>query len=109
MASTSIVTRAFVALWLLLGSAALPSAHAAPPTPVSQDGTPVDWAFMFKLNAAIFPSSATDARPCPFGGSAQPYGQFSQRYAFATSASPNLADGSGLLGAGPADPLYRIF
>jgi hypothetical protein len=103
-----------LALFVLLASA--PSWHAVAhgdalaPAPRVSLSQAVDWLFVFKFNAAIFPSSASDHRPCPFGGDkAQPYARFSQRYAFATSDSPTLVDGPGLAGTSNDDPLGATF
>lgn len=88
---------------------AQPPSTAAAPTPIEQ-ATAADWIFVFKLNARTFPSSATTTpRPCPFGGTAQPYKSFSQQYAYATSASPTLKAGSGLVGTSLDDPLGATF
>jgi hypothetical protein len=73
-----------LALFVLLASA--PSWHAVAhgdalaPAPRVSLSQAVDWLFVFKFNAAIFPSSASDHRPCPCGGDkAQPYARFRQR------------------------------
>lgn len=85
-----------------------PSAAAAP-TPLEQ-AAPADWIFIFKLNARTFPTSATfTPRPCPFGGTAQPYTSFSQQYAYATSQTPVLKAGPGLVGTSLDDPLGATF
>ena len=93
------------------GWAAQPSdpSAAAAPTPLEQ-AAPADWIFIFKLNSRSFPTSATTTpRPCPFGGSAQPYTSFSQQYAFATSETPVLKSGPGLIGTSLDDPLGATF
>jgi hypothetical protein len=73
-------------------------------------GVPVDWLFVFKLNAAIFPSTAAlPDRSCPFGGTAQPYPKFSQAYASANSQAPELTTGVGLIGSTTTDPLGATF
>lgn len=88
------------------GSVLQPAGIALPsPAPV----VPVDWLFAFKMNAAKFPSTATD-RPCPFGGAAQTYkGGFSQAYAAASSVDPVLRDGAGLIGTSGRDPLAATY
>jgi hypothetical protein len=93
------------------GWAAQPSdpAAAAVPTPLEQ-AAPADWIFIFKLNSRSFPTSATTTpRPCPFGGTAQPYTSFSQQYAYATSETPVLKSGPGLIGTSLDDPLGATF
>ncbi|HEX4320271.1 MAG TPA: hypothetical protein VHZ52_05170 [Acidobacteriaceae bacterium] len=54
----------------------------------------MDWWFVFKLNAAVFPmcGGGTDARACPFGGTKQDYPSFGQLYAYASSESGTLQD-----------------
>jgi hypothetical protein len=85
-----------------------PSVEAAP-APL-EGSVPADWVFIFKLNARSFPSAATQTpRPCPFEGLAQPYSSFSQRYAYATSATPTLKEGPGLVGTSLDDPLGATF
>lgn len=49
----------------------------APPAPLLQTGHPVDWWFVFKFNAASFPSCGGQQRDCVFGGDVQPYQSFS--------------------------------
>jgi len=92
-----------------IAASASAATYSAPSALVLAD-VPVDWIFVFKLNAAAFPSTepVTD-RSCGFGGSPQPYAKFSQRYATASSADPNLKDGPGLAGTGDGDPLGATF
>jgi hypothetical protein len=94
---------------LLLAIPALGQTGAARPTPMLGAGTPATWLFIFKLNAAIFPSDATAPRDCAFGGTAQPYPAFSQRFVWASDASAQLQDGAGLVGTGASDPLGATF
>lgn len=97
--------------------ASTPAATAlpAPPPPALMPApapvVPVDWLFVFKLNAAKFATPATGAdRLCPFGGDAQPYATgFSQAYAAASSAAPALQAGMGLAGTSGRDPLGASF
>jgi Deoxyribonuclease II len=73
------------------------------------DDEAATWLFVFKLNAGIFPSDKTVARPCPFGGTANTdYDAFSLSYAWASDAHPVLASGSGAAGEGN-DPLGATF
>jgi hypothetical protein len=78
------------------------------PVPLEAPGKPVDWLFLFKMNAAIFPSDPNAERSCAFGGTPQPYPAFSQDYAFADGAQPALQQGTGLIGTGD-DPLGATF
>ncbi|HEU0133655.1 MAG TPA: deoxyribonuclease II family protein, partial [Allosphingosinicella sp.] len=94
-----------LALQLPDGSAAAMPPPASPEQPASPD-----WIFIFKLNARSFPSAASATpRPCPFGGTAQPYSSFSQNYVYATSVEPILKAGPGLIGTSLDDPLGAVF
>lgn len=80
------------------------------PSALVTGGTPVDWVFVFKQNASVFPTTADAAdRNCQFGGSAQSYNQFSQAFATASSVDPILKPGLGLVGTGDTDPLGATF
>ena len=94
---------------LLLAVPATGQTGASAPTPLLSAGTPAAWLFIFKLNAAIFPSDANAPRDCAFGGAAQPYPAFSQRFVWASDASAQLQDGSGLVGTSANDPLGATF
>jgi len=94
---------------LLLAVPALGQTGASAPTPLLNAQTPATWLFIFKLNAAIFPSDANAPRDCAFGGSAQPYPAFSQRFVWASDASAQVQDGTGLVGTGANDPLGATF
>ncbi len=85
-------------------------AGAAAPGPM-ESADAADWIFVFKFNARDYPSGGPGVqRPCPFGGTPVDYpGAFSQAYAFATSASPELKAGSGLAGTSLDDPLGATF
>lgn len=101
---------ALFASFVTCGIPAQANDHASPPAPKVSQNDSVDWLFVFKFNAASFPSSKNDNRPCSFGGGeAKPYPSFSQKYAFASSESPTLAAGSGLTGTSDADPLGATF
>jgi hypothetical protein len=84
---------------------------ATAPTPLTRDGQPVNWWFVFKFNAASFPAcgAGTVSRSCTFGGSVQPYSQYSQQYVYASDAAPTLKKGSGCVGDTTADPLGATF
>ena len=59
---------------------------------------------MFKFNASVFPGCGGNAqRACPFGGQPQPYKNFGQQFAYASSDSPTLAQGSGCAGGSTGD------
>jgi hypothetical protein len=96
---------------LFLVAVALAStAGADEPTPVVSAGQPVQWWFVFKLNAGKFPGCAAHAvRACPFGGAVQPYTNFSQQYAFASNAHPELQQGEGCSGDTTTDPVGATF
>lgn len=99
--------------------AAAAAGRTAVPRPLAAPGKPVDWMFIFKFNAATFPGCKESnghvdrgpvvGSPGIFGGKAQNYQWESQRYLFATSADPNLVEGSGCLGATVDDPLGATF
>ncbi len=95
------------------------SAHRQPsaPGPRLNPQTPVDWWFLFKLNAAEEPGT-----PKPKGlrglfdvkGWKRPAYEksgkkFSQHYLFASSREPRLRHGRGILGSTPYDPLGSTF
>lgn len=89
---------------------ALNGAQAEPPKPLLATGHAVQWWFVFKLNSGKFPGCGPhDARSCPFGGSVQPYTNFGQQYAFASSEAPQLQAGSGCSGETTTDPLGATF
>jgi hypothetical protein len=86
------------------------SSLAAQPTPLLKTGQAVDWWFVFKFNAESFPGCGGGAqRACPFGGTVQPYKQFSQQFAFASSADHTLKRGGGCIGDTTIDPLGATF
>lgn len=94
---------------LLVAVPALGQTGTSSPTPMLSAGTPATWLFIFKLNAAIFPSNASAPRDCAFGGAPQPYPAFSQRFVWASDASAQLQDGTGLAGTSANDPLGATF
>lgn len=73
--------------------------------------TPVDWWFVFKLNAKTFPGcgGGAQARTCPFGGKRQPYTKFGQQYVYASSAEKTLKKGSECAGETDVDPIGATF
>jgi hypothetical protein len=98
------------AVLIVLLSALMSTAGAAEPSPMLSAGHPVQWWFVFKLNAATFPGCGTNAvRACPFGGEVQNYTSFSQQYVFASDESPQLAQGTGCSGATTTDPVGATF
>src|SRR6266404_6163566 len=74
-------------LVVLFFAGTLAGQSGMPPSPLLDPKTKVDWWFIFKFNAWAFPRSCTGTqRACPFGGTVQPYLQFSQEFAYASSA-----------------------
>jgi len=95
-------------IFLCIGSLAAQPATA--PTPLLDTRTKVDWWFVFKFNAASFPNSCPTAqRACLFGGGVQAYQQFSQQFAYASSANHKLQQGGGCVGVTTDDPLGATF
>jgi hypothetical protein len=95
-------------MFLCAGSLAAQSANA--PTPLLKSGHPVDWWFVFKFNAESFPGCGGGAqRACLFGGTVQPYAEFSQQFAFDSSVDPTLQQGGGCVGDTTSDPLGATF
>jgi hypothetical protein len=98
---------------IFLAFAAAP-AWADGPTPLLAAGHPVQWWFVFKLNAGAgkgkFAACGTQApRSCPFGGDVQPYTSFSQQYVYASNENSQLQQGSGCVGTTETDPLGATF
>jgi len=94
-------------VWCIVSLAAQP---ASSPTPLLKDGQPVDWWFVFKFNTESFPGCGGGAqRACMFGGTLQTYKQFSQQFAFASSANHTLQQGGGCVGDTTTDPLGATF
>jgi hypothetical protein len=87
-----------------------PPATSAP-VPLLKTGQPVDWWFMFKLNAAMFPQCGAGVqRTCPFGGQPQTYkSPFGQQFVVASSVHPVLQQGIGCAGDTTNDPLGATF
>ena len=79
--------------------------------PLLAAGTPVDWWFAFKFNAATFPClESHEPNPGIFGGTPMDYGGgFSLNYACASSANASLQMGTGYLGTSLSDPLGATF
>jgi hypothetical protein len=105
--------------WVTETEAVSPTAGAGPtpitgtlgPAPLATAGHPVNWWFVFKLNAAKFAECGSGAtRQCPFGGEVQSYGSaFGQQYVYATSETPALKKGAGCVGDTAADPVGATF
>ena len=82
------------------------------PTPLLEQGQPVDWWFVFKFNSKSFPrcdSSNSVKRTCSFGGTVQPYTQYGQQFVYASSANPELQKGDGCAGETTTDPVGATF
>jgi hypothetical protein len=90
----------------LMGIAAWP---APVPAPLLRAGHPVDWWFVFKLNAKAFPGCGGAPRTCTFGGKVQVYPQFGQQFVFASSENPVLQPGNGCTGERADEPLGATF
>jgi len=81
----------------------------AAPFPMVSKGHPVNWWFVFKLNARKFPGCGSGTVSCPFGGDGQDYTPGLQ-YAFASSEAPQLQPGSkDCLGESGDDPVAATF
>jgi hypothetical protein len=88
------------------------SAVCTAPVPLLTKGHPVDWWFVFKLNAGKFPSCGDgDTRTCPFGGTVQKYKlPFGQQFVFASSEAAALQEGGKeCLGTSTGDPVGATF
>lgn len=86
----------------------LATAPTSAPTPLLAQGRPVDWWFVFKLNAGKFPDCGGATRECPFGGTVGKYKDGLQ-YVFASSESPTLKQGQGCAGSTSTDPIGATF
>jgi hypothetical protein len=79
------------------------------PLPLLAPGHPVDWWFVFKLNATAFPKCGTLPNTCPFGGTAQTY-RFGQQFAYASSEAPGLVTGGQqCMGTSTGDPVGATY
>jgi hypothetical protein len=101
------IHNALIGLALAMASAVAVAQPAPAPTPMVDQAHPADWVFAFKFNAADFPTTATLTN-CIFGGTPQPY-KSSQQYVLASSGSPTLQNGPGLIGTSTADPVGATF
>ncbi len=86
-------------------------AEVSAPAPLLEKGHPVDWWFVFKLNAAVFDGCGDDAqRDCLFGGEVQNYkGKYSQQFVYSSSEDPSPQQGSGCVGDTLKDPVGATF
>jgi hypothetical protein len=86
------------------------TATTTAPSPLLENGHPVDWWFVFKLNSAAFPGCGSGVtRQCIFGGDVQNYKAFGQRFVYASSENPSLQKGSGCTGDTVNDPVGATF
>jgi deoxyribonuclease II len=85
-----------------------PAPAAATPVPLLAHGKPVDWWFVFKLNASKFPDCGGAKRACPFGGNVESY-KVGQQYVYASSESSTLKQGKGCAGNTATDPIGATF
>jgi hypothetical protein len=80
------------------------------PAPLLSSGNAVDWWFVFKFNSETLPGCGGAAqRACIFGGTVQPYNNFGQQFAYASSANHNLQSGGGCVGDTLTDPIGATF
>jgi hypothetical protein len=93
------------------GTSPTPAPAATTLAPLLSAGHPVNWWFVFKLNAFKFPGCGSGATPeCPFGGEVQSYTSPSgQQYVYATSEDPALKKGTGCVGDTDAGPVGATF
>jgi Deoxyribonuclease II len=88
----------------------VPRTSAGVLTPLLSVGQPVDWWFVFKLNAGSFPACADSAQQaCPFGGTVHTGEKFGQQFAYASSSNHTLQKGGGCLGDAATDPVGATF
>jgi hypothetical protein len=83
----------------------------AGPVPLLAKGHSVVWWFVFKFNSNKFPGCGNNQpRPqtCPFGGASQTYPD-GQQFVFASSESPQLAQGTGCVGTTEQDPVGATY
>jgi hypothetical protein len=77
--------------------------------PLLAKGHPVDWWFVFKLDAKAFPNCGGGDVTCPFGGSKQSYSA-GQQFVYASSEAPALAKSAQeCLGTTTSDPVGATF
>src|SRR5436305_13315938 len=81
------------------------------PVPLLKGGHPVDWWFVFKVNAKAFPGcGGAVERVCSFGGAVQlKYKAFGQQFVYASSEDQTLRQGGGCVGETLTDPLGATF
>ena len=85
------------------------------PVPMLAKGHPVQWFFVFKLNASVFPKcgDGVDTRACAFDGNLKPadYKEaFGQRYLVSSNEAPALVDGGPqCVGTTTSDPVGATF
>jgi deoxyribonuclease II/SH3 domain-containing protein len=88
-----------------------PTTGFTAPAPLLASGHPVNWWFVFKFNAAIFPDCGPAAtRQCPFGGQVNStYTAFSQQFVYSSNESPALQKGAACVGDTDGDPVGATF
>jgi Deoxyribonuclease II len=81
------------------------------PSPLLEEGHPVDWWFAFKLNVGVFPGcDANRQRVCRFGGGTNFLkGNVGQHFVYASSEDETLKGGSDCLGDEITDPVGATF
>ena len=88
-------------------NAAEPTPAAAVPTPMVNQSARAEWVFVYKFNAATFPTT-TPLANCLFGGEPKSYVR-SQHYVLAHKGAGTLVEGPGLIGTSTADPVGATF
>ncbi len=112
MKSHSLIRITFFLGMLTLGLANVCGASwaADAPAPLLKHGEAVDWWFVFKFNAGVFPACGGDERVCVFGGTPQNYRpSYGQQFVYASSDNHSLQKGSGCLGDSVNDPVGATF
>ena len=108
------ITRAAVLIvtgWVLAFAPQTAFSQQSEPSPLLQQGHPVDWWFVFKLNVGIFPGcNDNKERECPFGGKTSfPHGAIGQQFVFASSDDHTLQNGHDCIGDETTDPVGATF
>lgn len=104
---TAILLPCLMASWCAVSLGAQPPAV---PKPLLKTRQAVDWWVVFKFNAGSFPGCGGSATvSCPFGGTPQSYGKFSQQFVYASSANRALQQGGVCAGDTLEDPLGATF
>jgi hypothetical protein len=87
--------------------AAAPDLAGAQPVPLLDASHSADWLFVYKFNAATFPTTGQQTT-CVFGGTPD-HRKSSLTFAAANAGFSALVSGAGLVGTGLADPVGATF